>query len=50
MTEFRDGTYVGERALFATKDANFTNCVFRDGGPPNFYRQEFSSFRSIHRE
>ena len=34
MTDYRDGTYVGERALFATKDAHFTNCVFCDGESP----------------
>ena len=34
MKEFKKGTYTGERALFATKDAYFEKCLFKDGESP----------------
>ena len=34
MNEFKNATYIGERALFATKDANIYHCVFEDGESP----------------
>ena len=34
MKEFKNGTYTGERALFATKDASFDKCLFKDGESP----------------
>ena len=34
MKEYKNGTYTGERALFATKDASFDNCLFKDGESP----------------
>ena len=34
MTNFKKGTYTGERALFATKDATFEDCIFEDGESP----------------
>ena len=34
MNEFKNATYIGERALFATKDANIFRCVFENGESP----------------
>ena len=34
MIKFQKGTYTGERALFATKDAVIEDCVFEDGESP----------------
>ena len=34
MNEFKNATYIGERALFATKDASIVRCVFEDGESP----------------
>ena len=34
MKEFKNGTYTGERVLFATKDAYFEKCLFKDGESP----------------
>lgn len=34
MKEYKNATYVGERALFATSDANIYQCVFEDGESP----------------
>ena len=34
MKEYKNGTYTGERALFASKDASFDNCLFKDGESP----------------
>lgn len=32
--EYQEGTYTGERALFMSKDAHISNCVFEDGESP----------------
>ena len=34
MKQFKNGTYVGERALFSTHDASFYECTFKDGESP----------------
>lgn len=34
MKKFENGTYVGERALFMSKDASFYECTFKDGESP----------------
>lgn len=34
MNEFKNATYIGERALFATKDASIVRCVFENGESP----------------
>ena len=34
MKEFKNGTYTGERALFALQDATIVDCVFEDGESP----------------
>ena len=34
MKEFKNGTYTGERALFALQDATIEGCVFEDGESP----------------
>ena len=34
MKEYKDSTFTGERALFATRDANIYHCVFEDGESP----------------
>ena len=34
MNEFKNATYIGERALFATKDASIFRCIFEDGESP----------------
>ena len=34
MANYKDGTYTGERALFALKDAELENCTFEDGESP----------------
>ena len=34
MNEFKNATYIGERALFGTNGANIFRCVFEDGESP----------------
>ena len=34
MKEFKNGTYTGERALFALHGATIVDCVFEDGESP----------------
>ena len=34
MANYKDGTYTGERALFALKDADIVGCTFEDGESP----------------
>ena len=34
MSNYINGTYTGERALFATKDADIVGCTFHDGESP----------------
>ena len=34
MSDYRDLTYTGERALFALKDADIVDCTFEDGESP----------------
>ena len=34
MKKYEHGTYVGERALFMSKDASFYECTFKDGESP----------------
>ena len=34
MKEFKNGIYVGERALFKTNDATINGCIFEDGESP----------------
>ena len=34
MSDYRDSTYKGERALFALKDADIVGCTFEDGESP----------------
>lgn len=48
MNNYKDSTYTGERALFATQDAEFHNCIFEDGESPlkessnlKIYKSEF---------
>ena len=34
MAVYKDSTYTGERALFALKDSELENCIFKDGESP----------------
>ena len=34
MKKYEHGTYIGERALFMSKDASFFECTFKDGESP----------------